>query len=80
MVAKMVNNDDKILHVLRKYDKPIPFDALSILSGIRKDKLSQRLRQMERYGFVRKKYKRVTSFWISTKKIKMRENVCNQKR
>jgi hypothetical protein len=61
---KNLCNDQKVLMVLRDSKSPVSFELISLLAGIRKDKLCYVLRSLERYGLARKKYRKLTSFWV----------------
>jgi hypothetical protein len=56
-------NDERVILALKLFKKPVPFETLSLLCGLRKDKTAQVLRSLQKYGMVRKAYKRLTSFW-----------------
>jgi hypothetical protein len=57
------HNDERIILALKLFKKPVPLETLSLLCGLRKDKTCQVLRSLQKYGMVRKAYKRLTSFW-----------------
>jgi len=58
-----ISNSDIVIGILNNFKEPVSFHQLHLLSGIRKDKLSQVLASLSRYGTVRKVYCRKTSFW-----------------
>ena len=61
---KNLCNDQKVLEVLGYSKAPISLELISLLAGIRKDKLCCVLKSLARYGLVRKKYKKLVSFWV----------------
>jgi RIO-like serine/threonine protein kinase len=56
-------NDQRVIRILKFFGKPVPFETIALLTGLRKDKTAQVLRSLQKYGLVRKYYKRMTSFW-----------------
>jgi DNA-binding transcriptional regulator GbsR (MarR family) len=58
-----LHNDELILQVLKTFNKPLSLEMIALLSGLRKDKCSQVLKSLQKYGMVRKYYKRTVSFW-----------------
>jgi DNA-binding transcriptional regulator GbsR (MarR family) len=61
---KNLCNDQKVLAVLKDSKTPLSLELISLLTGIRKDKLCYVLKSLERYGLARKKYKKLMSFWV----------------
>ena len=71
------HNDELIVQILKTYNKPIDFEVLHIISGLSKSKLSQVLRSLQKYKFVKKLYCRQTSYWIYYDKLR---SDCNANR
>jgi hypothetical protein len=61
------HNSEIIQKILKNTRRPTSLLELHLISGIRKDKLSQNLKSLSKYGIVRKKYYRKTSFWVLNK-------------
>lgn len=59
-----LHNQEKIIEVLKALNRPVSFDAISIISDLRKDKLSQNLKRLSNAKLVKKVYCRKTSFWV----------------
>jgi DNA-binding MarR family transcriptional regulator len=59
-------NTDRILQILRN-NPPLPPTTLAALTGLNFSKLSQRLKQLKRYGYVKCVYHRKLPFYGLTK-------------
>jgi RIO-like serine/threonine protein kinase len=57
------HNDQKVLDVLGSFKVPVSFELISLLTDMRKDKVSSVLKSLEKFGLIEKRYKRLTSFW-----------------
>jgi DNA-binding IscR family transcriptional regulator len=56
---------DLILDILRTSKTPMSLDSLALVSGCRKDFLCTILSRLEKQGYVKKVYRKVTSYYIA---------------
>jgi DNA-binding HxlR family transcriptional regulator len=66
------HNDDLIINFLKQFG-PAPPHLIAIVTGISVSKVSQRLKQLKRYGIVKKKYRRLIPFYTLNEKSEKNE-------
>jgi hypothetical protein len=58
-----IDNDSKIIKFLKTYKKPAPPLVICLVTNLRNDKCSQRLKQLEKFSIVKIAYKRTIPFY-----------------
>lgn len=73
VLKKESYNDDLIIEALKRASKPLPPSTISFITKLSSSKVSQRLKQLQKYGIVKLLYNRVIPFYCLSPK-----NVRNQ--
>jgi DNA-binding transcriptional regulator GbsR (MarR family) len=59
----MMNNDERILAILRSSNEPLSSTVISVISGIRHDRVCKKLEKLSQYSMVKCVTKKEIKFW-----------------